>query len=72
MVCQHYYFKDKFDYQQYVCNKCDEFSMTVMNISDLFILNIKGTDYRVYISGVYEKEAVSILNSSVLDDKRVL
>ena len=43
-----------------------------MNISDFFILNIKGTDYRVHISGIDKKEAVSILNSSVLDDKGVL
>ena len=29
MVCNHYYFKDNFDYQPYVCNKCHDFSMTV-------------------------------------------
>ena len=22
MICNHYYFKDKFGYQPYVCNKC--------------------------------------------------
>ena len=72
MVCQHYYFKDKFDYQPYVCNKCHDFSMTVMNLSDLFILNIRGIDYRVYISGINKKEAVNILNNFVLGDKDVL
>ena len=29
MVCNHYYFKDNFDYQPYVCNKCHDFSMTL-------------------------------------------
>ena len=32
MVCQHYYFKHDFDYQPYVCNKCHDFSMTVVNL----------------------------------------
>ena len=46
--------------------------MTVMNISDIFVLNIKGTDYRMYISGIDKKEAVNTLNSSKLHDKGVL
>ena len=72
MVCNHYYFKDKFDYQPYVCNECHEFSMTVMGLSDFFVLNIKDNDYRVYISGLDKKEAMIIFKRSVLDDKGVL
>ena len=73
MICNHYYFKDfGFKYQPYVCNGCHDFSMTVMNVSDFFILNIKGIDYRVYSSGIDKKEAVNILNNSKLDDKGVL
>ena len=49
MVCGYYCFKDKFDYQPYVCNKCHDFSMTAINLSDFFIMNIKGVDYSVYI-----------------------
>ena len=56
MVCNHYYFKDNFNYQQYVCIKCHDFSMTVMDLSDFFILNIKGNDYRVYISNIDKKK----------------
>ena len=36
MICNYYYFKDKFDYQPYVCNDFHDFSMTVMNLSDFF------------------------------------
>ena len=36
MICNHYYFKNKFNYQPYVCNDCHDFSMTVMDLSDLF------------------------------------
>ena len=61
MICNHFYFKDNFNYQPYVCNKCHDFSMTVMNLSDFFILNIKNNNYRVYISNIYKKEAIFVL-----------
>ena len=72
MICNHYYFKDKFNYQLYVCNKFHDFSMTVMDLSGFFILNIKNNDYRVYISGIDKKESMIIFKKSNLDDKRVL
>ena len=71
MVCNHYYFKDKCDYQPYVCNKCHDFSMTVIDLSDFFILSTKGNDYRVYVSNIDKKEAMTILND-ILDDKGLL
>ena len=61
MVCNHYYFKDKFDYQPYVCNDCHDFSMTEMDLSDFFVLKIGLFDYRVYISGIDKKEVMIIL-----------
>ena len=72
MVCNHYYFKDNFNYQPYVCNECHDFSMTVMDLSDFFVLKIKSVDYRVYTSGIDKKEAMNILKNSDLDDKGVL
>ena len=72
MICNHYYFKDKFNYQPYVCNKCRDFSMTVMDLSDFLILNIKNNSYRVYISNIDKKEAMIIFKKSNLDDKEVL
>ena len=72
MVCNNYYFKHEFDYQPYVYNDCHDFSITVMNLSDFFILDIKSVDYRVYISGIDKKEAVNILENSNLSDKGVL
>ena len=55
MICNHYYFKDKFNYQPYVCNDFHDLSMTVMDLSDFFILTIKNNDYRVYISIIVKK-----------------
>ena len=59
-------------YQPYVCNECHDFSMTVMDLSNFFILTTKGVDYRVYISGIGKKEAMIIFKKSNLDDKGVL
>ena len=73
MICNYCYFKDiAFKYQPYVCNGCHDFSMTVQNLSDFFVVTIKNVDYRAYITGADKKEAVFILNNSVLDDKGVL
>ena len=72
MICNHYYFKDNFNYQPYVFNKCYDFSTTVMDLSDFFILNIKNNDYRVYISNTDKKEAIIIFKKSNLNDKGVL
>ena len=55
MMCNLYCFKDNLNYQPYVCNKCHDFSMTVMNLSDFFVLNIKSNNYRVYISNIDKK-----------------
>ena len=72
MVCNHYYSKGKSDYQPYVCNDSHNFSMTVVDLSDFSVLNIKNVDYRVYISNIDKKEAVNILKNFLLGDKGVL
>ena len=46
--------------------------MTVMDLRNFFILNIKGSDCRVYISNIDKKEATIIFKKSNLDEKGVL
>ena len=46
--------------------------MTVMDLSDFFVLNIKDNDYRVYISNIDKKEAINICKNINLSDKGVL
>ena len=72
MICNYSYSTEHFKYQQYVCNECHDFSIAAISFSDFFILNIKGVDYRVYISGIDKKEAVNILKNSKFSDKGVL
>ena len=70
IICNYYYFI--LDYQPYVCNACNDFSMNVKNLSDFFILNIKSVGFRVYITNIDKKDAVNILNNSNLGNKVVL
>ena len=46
--------------------------MTVIDLSNFYILTIKNNDYRVYISNIDKKEAIIIFKKSNLDDKGVL
>ena len=66
-------FKDiGFKYQPYVCNRCHDFSMIVQKSSDFFFATVKNVGYRCYNTGVDKKDAVNLLNNSVLADKGVL
>ena len=72
MICHYWYFADGFKYQPYACNGCHDFSMTVQNLGDFFIVTIKNIDHRSYIVGIDKKDAISLLNKSVLNNKGVL
>ena len=45
--------------------------MTIMDLSDSFIINIKNNHYSVYISNIDKKGAIINIKSN-LDDKGVL
>ena len=57
MICNYYYFKDiGFKYQPYVCNGCHDFSMTVQNLSDFFVVPIKNVDYESILHVLIKKQ----------------
>ena len=73
MICHYCYFKDiDFKYQPYVCNGCHDFSMIVQNLDDLVILRVKGVNYRCCVVITSKKDAIRLLNNSVLDNKGIL
>ena len=73
MICHYWYFKDiGFKYQPYVCNGCHDFSMIVQKLGDFVILRVKGVDYRCCVVNMSKKDAVSLVNNYVLDNKGVL
>ena len=49
-----------------------DFSMIVQNLDDFLGLSIKSVDHRCCVVNVNKKDNISLLNNSVLDNKRVL
>ena len=49
MICQYFFFKHGFQFPEYVCNGCHDFSMMCLNISDIAIIIVKNVDYRCII-----------------------
>ena len=73
MICHSWYFKDiGFKYQPYVWNGCHDFLMIVQNSDDFLILRVKSADYRYCLVNMSKKDAASLLNNSVLDNKGVI
>ena len=49
MICHYFFFKHGFQFQEYVCNGCHDFSMLCLNISNIAIIIVKNVDYRCII-----------------------
>ena len=73
MICHYWCFLNKgFNYGSYVCNGCLDLSMTVYDLKDFMILNIKGVDYRCFVSNMSKNTAIKLLNNSQLYGKGTL
>ena len=69
-ICHYWYFlKYSFKFQPNVCNRCHELLMMSMNLSDIAILNIKGSDYCCIISLISKNEAINLMQNSDLTKK---
>ena len=69
-ICHYWYFLNKgFKFQPNVCNRCHDLLMMSMNLSDIAILNIKGSDYRCIISLISKSEVVNLLQNADLTKK---
>ena len=58
-VCHYWYFLNKgFTFQRNVCNRYHDLLMISMNLSNIAILKIKGSDYCCIISWVSKNKAI--------------
>ena len=56
-ICHYWYFLNySFKFQPNVCKRCHDLIMMSINVSDIAILNIRGTDYRCIISLISKNE----------------
>ena len=69
-VCHYWYFVNySLKFQPNVCNRCHDLLMMSVNLSDIAILNIKGSDYRCIVSLISKNEATNLLQNADLTEK---
>ena len=69
-ICHYWYFLHKgLKFQPNVCNACHDLVMMPMNLSDIAILNIKGSNYCCIISRIRKNETISLMQNTDLTDK---
>ena len=64
-ICDYWYFLNySFKFQPNVSNRCHDLLNTSMNLSDIAILNIKGSDYCCIISLFSKNEAIDVIQNA--------
>ena len=70
-ICHYWYFKDVgLKYQSHLCNDCHDLIQKAMSFNDVAIVYVKGSAYIIYFWYVSKSDAISIMNSSNLVDKK--
>ena len=69
-VCHYWHFLNySFKFQPNVCNRCHDLLMMSINLSDIAILNNKGSEYRCIISLISKNEAINLMQNADLTEK---
>ena len=66
-ICHYWYFLSySFKFQPNVCNRCHDLLLMSINLCNIAILNIKGSDYCSIISLISKNEAINLLQNADL------
>ena len=69
-ICHNWYFLNySFKFQSNVCNRYHDLLMISINLSDIAILKIKGSDYRFIICLISKNETMNLMENSDLTKK---
>ena len=69
-ICHYWYFLNySFKFQPNVCNRCHNLLMMSINLRNIAILNIKGSDYCFIASLISKNEAINLLQNAHLTKK---
>ena len=69
-ICHYWYFLNKgFKFQPNVWNGCRDLVKMSMNLGDIAILNIKGSDYCCIINRISNNQAINLIQSTNLTEK---
>ena len=70
-VCHYWYFLNyNLKFQPNVCNRCHDLLMISINLSNIAILDIKGSDYCCIISLISKNEAINVMQNADLIEKK--
>ena len=64
-----YFLNYSFTFHLNVCYRCQDLSMMSVNLSDVAILNIKGSYYRCIITLISKNEAINLMKNADLTKK---
>ena len=68
MICQYRFFNYGFEFQDYVCNGCHDFTMLSVNITEIPIITVKNVGYSYIIRNISKSEAINLFKKSVLEN----
>ena len=69
-ICHYWYLLNyTCKFQPNACNRYHDSLMMSMNLSDIAILNIKGSDYRCIISLISKNKAINVMQNADLTEK---
>ena len=72
-ICHYWYFLNySFTFQLNVCNRCHDLLMMSINLNDIAIFNIKGSDYHCIISLISKNDAINLMQNADLTEKGVI
>ena len=70
-ICHYWYFKDiGFKYEKYLCNGCHDLMQKDISFNNVAIVYVKENVYRINFWYMSKDDAINIINSSHLVDKR--
>ena len=70
-ICHYWYFKNiGFKHEPYLCNGCLVLMQKAMSFSDVAVVYVKGSAYRIHFWYKSKDDPINIMNGSNLTDKR--
>ena len=70
-ICHYQYFKDiGFKYESQICNGWHDLMQKAMSFTNIAIVYVKGSAYRINFLYMNKDDAINIMNGSNLADKR--
>ena len=69
-ICHYWYFLDKgFKFEPYPCKGCHDLIQKAMNVNDVAIVSVNGSDYRIHFWYMSKDDAINIMKNFDLNRK---